>query len=404
MNSSSSTDVPTPGPLTSERKHIAVFNVPQPGHVNPTLGLVAELVARGHRVSYALTDDFRTQVEAVGATLVAYRPTDTEVELPEDLVAGAILAFRQVLSALPELAVAFSDDVPDVVLYDVSAAAGGLLAAYWQVPAIRLSPSHLPYEGVLPEMYGVPDLTHVPELDEARGLLTAHGLNMTLEELLLEPEHAVAFLPRAFQRKPDAVTARAVTYAGPGLTDRSYQGSWTPPADGRPVLLVSLGTQFTRRPEFYQACVDAFADSHWHVVMAVGNSVDPEGFASVPASMEIMRRVPQLDVLSHAAAFVTHGGMGSVMGALAHGVPLVVVPQMSEQLVNARQVEHLSLGRHLPREEATPQALRDAVDTVTTDPEVTRGVAALRQAIEEAGGAATGADAVEKVLASVITA
>ncbi|MCJ0872556.1 nucleotide disphospho-sugar-binding domain-containing protein [Streptomyces sp. AP-93] len=187
--------------------------------------------------------------------------------------------------------------------------------------------------------------------------------------------------------------------AVPALGNRSYQGSWKAPQDGRPVLFVSLGTQFTRRPEFYRACIEAFADTDMHVVMTVGHSVDPTGLGPVPDTIEIHSSVPQLDVLAHAAAFVTHGGMGSAMEALAHGVPLVVVPQMAEQQANARQIEHLSLGLHLPREQATPQALRDAVRRVTTDPDIARGVVEFRQAIHDAGGAIAAADAVERALA-----
>lgn len=392
------TGVPTPSPPSGGGRHIAVFNAPQSGHVNPTLAVVAELVARGHRVSYAITEDFARQVKAAGANIVTYRLPSTNLESSEDLTAGAAQAMQQNMRALPELMAAFADDTPDLVLYDLAAAGGRLLAAHWQVPAMLLAPTHLPYEGVLPELYGVPDLSHIPGADMLRMVLAAHGVNESLEELLLAPRQAVAFFPRAFQRNPDTVTAGSVTYAGPALGDRSYQGSWKPPQDGRTVLLVSLGTQFTRRPEFYRACIEAFADTDVHVVMSVGHSVDPAGLGPVPKTMEIHTSVPQLDVLAHAAAFVTHGGMGSVMEALAHGVPLVVVPQMAEQQANAHQVEHLSLGLHLPREQATPQALRDSVRRVTTDPEIARGVAVLRQAIHEAGGAVAAADAIERAL------
>ncbi|MFD9435765.1 macrolide family glycosyltransferase [Streptomyces sp. NPDC060002] len=375
---------------------MAVFNAPRHGHVNPTLAVVAELVARGHRVSYAITEDFAPQVKAAGADIVTYRVSHTALEAAEDLAAGATQAMQQNLRALPELMAAFADDTPDLVLYDLAAAGGRLLAAHWKVPAIQLAPTHLPYEGILPELYGVPDLSCIPGVDILRMVLPARGVHEPLEELLFAPRQAIAFFPRAFQRKPDTVTAGSVTYAGPALGDRSYQGNWEPPQDGRPVLFVSLGSQFTCRPEFYRACIEAFSDTGTHVVMSIGHSVDPADLGPVPKTMEMHTRVPQLDVLPHAAAFVTHGGMGSVMEALAHGVPLVVVPQMTEQQANAHQVEQLSLGVHLPREQATPQALRDAVQRVTTAPEIARGVAVLRQEIHEAGGAVAAADAIER--------
>ncbi|MFF2786280.1 macrolide family glycosyltransferase [Streptomyces sp. NPDC058049] len=393
-----STGVAAPSPPSGGGRHIAVFNAPQPGHVTPTLAVVTELVARGHRVTYAITEDFAPQVKAAGADVVTYRLPSAAREASEDLMAGAAQAMQQNVRALPELMAAFADDTPDLVLYDLAAAGGRLLAAYWQVPAVLLAPTHLPYEGILSELYGVQDLSHMPGVGMLRMVLAAHGVTEPLEELLLAPRQAVAFFPRAFQRKADTVTAGSVTYAGPALGDRSYQGIWKPPQDGRPVLLVSLGTRYTHRPEFYRACIEAFADTDMHVVMTVGHSIDPAGLGPVPKTMEIHPSVPQLDVLARAAAFVTHGGMGSVMEAMAHGVPLVVVPQMTEQQANAHQVEHLSLGLHLPREQVTPQALRDSVQRVTTDPEIARGVAVLRQAIQEAGGTVAAADAIERAL------
>ncbi|MER6199140.1 macrolide family glycosyltransferase [Streptomyces sp. NPDC001586] len=393
-----STEASTPALPTGGGRHIAVINAPQPGHVNPTLAVVTELVARGHRVSYAITEEFAPQVKEAGADVVTYRLPGDSLEPTENLTAGATEAMQQNMRALPELAAAFGDDTPDLVLYDLAAAAGRLLAAHWRVPAMLLAPTHLPYEGVLPEMYGVPDLDHIPGADLLRMVLAARGVRESLEELILAPRHAVAFFPRAFQRKPDTVTAESVTYAGPALGNRSYQGSWSAPKDGRPVLFVSLGTQFTRRPEFYRACIEAFADTDLHVVMTVGHGVDPAGLGPVPKTMEIHTRVPQLDVLARAAAFVTHGGMGSVMEALAHGVPLVVVPQMAEQQTNAHQVERLSLGLHLPREQATPQALRASVQRVTTDQDIARAVAEFRRTIDEAGGAIAAADAIERAL------
>lgn len=119
------TGVPTPSPPSGGGRHIAVFNAPQSGHVNPTLAVVAELVARGHRVSYAITEDFARQVKAAGANIVTYRLPSTNLESSEDLTAGAAQAMQQNMRALPELMAAFADDTPDLVLYDLAAAGGG---------------------------------------------------------------------------------------------------------------------------------------------------------------------------------------------------------------------------------------------------------------------------------------
>ncbi|MGK5628951.1 macrolide family glycosyltransferase [Streptomyces sp. URMC 123] len=387
-------------PGSAPHRHVAVFNVPQAGHVLPTLAVVEQLVRRGHRVSYAVTAQFERHVRAAGATPVLYEAAD-QGEAPEDLVLGVAQAIGLNLGAVEALGAAFADDRPDVVLYDVYAWAGPLLASRWGVPTIHLSPSHVPYEGVLEEMFGLDDVSRFPGFAGLAAALTAHGCAVGVHELTLAPERVVAFLPRAFQRRPETVRAKECHYVGPALADRSFQGSWRRPETGREVVYVSLGSQFTRRPDFYRSCVEAFRGTDHHVVMTVGQGVDPAELGELPANVEVHVSVPQLDVLAAASVFVTHAGMGSTMEALAHGVPLVAVPQMAEQRVNATQIERLGLGVHLPREEVTGQSLREAVRRVAADADIAAGVAAMRQAIDEAGGAAAAADVVDAVLAGL---
>ena len=86
---------------------------------------------------------------------------------------------------------------------------------------------------------------------------------------------------------------------------------------------------------------------------------------AVPANVDVRAWFPQPAVLRHAAAFVSHAGMGSTMEALYYGVPLVCVPQMVEQEVNAARVAELGLGVRLDPEGLTADDLRAAVDAVT---------------------------------------
>jgi MGT family glycosyltransferase len=396
------------GPASADGgAHVLVVNVPMQGHVMPTLGLVEELVGRGHRVTYAVTEDYAPQVQAVGARPVLYEQTrESRGQASEDLGQGAQQAVGQSLAALPGLRDQLDADRPDIVLYDVYAWAGAMLAALWDVPAVQLATSHLPYRGLVRDMFGVDDIREIPGYGQLEAALAAHNVPGGVHALTLSPSHAIAFLPRAFQRYPDTVTAGQAHYVGPVLANRSFQGHWEPPTGNRPILLISLGTQFCHRPEFYRACAEAFSTLDWHVVMACGTAAVSAELGRLPGNFEVHRSVPQLNVLAHAGAFITHGGMGSTLEALAHDVPLVAVPQMAEQRVNAAQIAELHLGVHLPREEATAAALRAAVLRVTTDDTIAAGVRAMQAHIAESGGAPAAADVVERMLqrAQVTTA
>lgn len=185
-------DIPVGG--TGRAPHVAVFNVPMHGHVIPTLAVVRELVSRGHRVSYAVTSEFADDVRAVGAQPVLYEATAVG-EAPEDMAVGVTQAVVVNVAALPELEAAFGTDVPDVVLSDVYAWAGPLLAARWGVPAVQLAPTHIPYDGLVREFFGLDDIAQIPGFPELAGALEEFGVPGGVHALTLAPPRTVAFFP-----------------------------------------------------------------------------------------------------------------------------------------------------------------------------------------------------------------
>jgi MGT family glycosyltransferase len=230
--------------------------------------------------------------------------------------------------------------------------------------------------------------------------LVSVGAPMTADEFLNpNPVRQLAFLPRAFQYHGDEFDD-TYCFVGPCVRPEpgSPGGGWRSPADGRPVVLVTLGTIYNLDPRFYRTCLAAFADSSWHAVIAVGQRVDPAEFGPAPDAIEVHQTVPQLDVLRHATALVCHAGMGGIMEAILHGVPLVCVPQTLEQEANAARVAELGLGRHLPPAELTPGGLREAVEQVAKDPMVAERIREMQHEIRGAGGVARAADVVESCL------
>ncbi|MBM7810857.1 macrolide family glycosyltransferase [Saccharothrix algeriensis] len=379
--------------------HIAFLNIPGHGHVNPTLPVVAELVARGHRVTYAVPEGFTAAVEHAGATALGHPTTlpADDREWPTEAAPAMRLFLAEAVAVLPLLAAACADDRPDAVVHDIGAWTGRVLAARWGVPAIQFSPTFVAYEGWEEDMGPINDTPEMKAVHADIGAwLRAQGVTMPVLEYVGHPDRAIVSITRSFQRGD--VVADKYAFVGPCLGDRSFQGSWQPPADGRPVLLVSLGSAYTDDPAFYRACLAAFGGSEWHVVVNIGAHVDPAELGDVPAGVELHRRVPQLEILSHAKVFVTHCGMGGTMEALYHGVPMIGVPTIGEQVVNAARVAELGYGRHLPREQVTPEALRAAARELADDPEVAARLAAARAEVRSAGGAAAAADVVERAL------
>lgn len=383
--------------------HVAFQAVPAAGHVNPGLGLVSELAARGHRVTYAINSAFAPRVAAAGATPVVYESTPTWVSgagAPAVDPGAAMMAFLDEAKAvLPQVEAAYRADRPDVIVHDIGAWPAPILALRWNVPYVQLSPTFVAYEGWeqdfapdAPEPDGPPQAdAEFP--DAVESWLAGQAFEGGFARLM-RPERAVVVVPRAFHPRADTVGAQH-TFVGPMLGDRTFQGTWEAPAGDRPILLVSFGSAYTDRPDAYRAAVHAFADGDWHVVVSIGEHVDPGVLGELPPTIEVHRSIPQLDVLSKVDAFVSHGGMGGTMEALAHAVPILAVPEIPEQRVVARQLETLGIGGHLPLDQVTAEALRGRVDALAKDPAVAERLAVMQREIEAAGGAGTAADVVE---------
>jgi MGT family glycosyltransferase len=205
-------------------------------------------------------------------------------------------------------------------------------------------------------------------------------------------------VPREFQIRPGTLSDRH-HFVGPCIRASDIDVSWQPPPPGRQLVYVALGSCYANRPDFYRDCLEAFAGLEaWHVVLSVGARVDLAAFGELPTNVEVHASVPQLAVLARASAFVTHGGMGSVLEALSLAVPMVAVPQAVDQPTNARQLAKLGLGRWLSPKQATPEKLRDAVLTVAVDEDVAERLERMRRAIARSGGAAAAVDVIEASL------
>jgi demethyllactenocin mycarosyltransferase len=401
--------------------HVGFFGLPFAGHVNPTLGVVSELVARGHRVTYALPSVLTQRVAAAGARAVGYQTTlgdfggpvaandDPERYTSESLARVLRALLNETVASLPPLARAFADDRPDVVVHDApSSWAGRLLARRWRVPAMRSRPvfaanEHWSLEAGYTDFTADPDLrTVVTGVDR---LLRRLAVDLSVEEFFRddEDEPTLVYLPRAFQFAGDTFGGRT-HFVGPCVATRGFTGAgtgatgWRPPAGDQPVLLISLGTVYNRQPDLFRTIFAAIADLPVHGVVALGAGVERAGFGAVPGNVEIHAMVPQLDVLRHARLCVSHAGMTTTMESLAFGVPVLAIPQMAEHHATADRIVELGLGRRLTRAEANEESIRAAMSTLLTDDGTRQRAAAMRAEIEAAGGGPAAADAIEALV------
>jgi UDP:flavonoid glycosyltransferase YjiC (YdhE family) len=132
-------------------------------------------------------------------------------------------------------------------------------------------------------------------------------------------------------------------------------------------VYLTLGTVWNTRLDLFRLAIDALAGSV-NLIVTIGRQNDPELFGPQPAGVVISRYIPQDEFLPWCDAAVVHGGSGTVLGALAHGVPLLVLPQGADQWNNAERVAAAGAGRRLFGDEISGDAIRHSVTALLDDP------------------------------------
>lgn len=144
----------------------------------------------------------------------------------------------------------------------------------------------------------------------------------------------------------------------------------------------------------FQNCVDVFASENVDVIISVGPKFDIRKLKNIPDNIHIYKSVSQIAVLKMADVFVAHGGMNSVSEALAYGVPMVVVPFVSDRPVNAQFVEKLGVGKKLEYTALDKNTLKDTVLSMITDEKVKDNLNRVQNLIQAAPGNKGGAEMV----------
>ena len=173
---------------------------------------------------------------------------------------------------------------------------------------------------------------------------------------------------REYDFAPSGLPAH-VRYVGPQLDDPSWAEDWIPPwpsgASSDPLVVVSLGSTYQRQEKAFAAIVQALGRLPVRGVATFGTIDLPT--SNVPSNVVVARSVPHAAVLPLAAAVVCHGGHGTVMKALAHALPLVVMPFGRDQKDNGARVEVCGAGVSLPPT-AGPARIASAVRRVLEEP------------------------------------
>ena len=159
-----------------------------------------------------------------------------------------------------------------------------------------------------------------------------------------------------------------------------------------PLIYVTFGSVAGSLPPFasvFRRALDALADVEARVLLTVGRKVDPAGLGPLPSNAHVEQWLPQDGVLGQAAAMLGHGGFGTTMGALAAGVPQVVVPLFTfDQIVNGDHVVAAGAGLAVEPGPSSVEFAAAEVPRLLADPAYTDSALRVATAISDLPSAA----------------
>jgi UDP:flavonoid glycosyltransferase YjiC (YdhE family) len=230
------------------------------------------------------------------------------------------------------------------------------------------------------ERLGLPyaTVTVLPAGGLIRPDVVAADLDEVRAEYGLPPDPELAALSRYLVlapgppslRDPDfplPATARGVGVALPAQSGTSAAGEppWPVTRPGRPAVYVTLGTIFNvESGDLFDRVLEGVRDHAGDVVVTVGEHLDPAEFGRQPENVHIERYIPQARILPYVEVVVSHGGSGSVLGALAHGLPMVLIAMGADQPLNGVRCAALGAARVLDPIASTPEDIGAAIDVV----------------------------------------
>lgn len=256
---------------------------------------------------------------------------------------------------LPAMNRVIADWRPDIVLRDPCEYASAVVAHRLGIATAQIA-------------IGLADVEW-GSIEIAAAALEDHRLGLT-EELRVAPY--VTRFPASLDPSPFPDTRRFREVAPPVTPLPDW---WN--GSRAPLVYVSFGTvlgHMSIAAETYRLALTAVARVDARILLTVGRRFDVSQLGELPSNVHVESWVDQADVLAEAEVVVCHGGSGTTFGALAAGVPLVIVPLFADQFANGPKVAEAKAGVTLntadtdggrrPLSQGDAVAIAEAIETV----------------------------------------
>ena len=360
---------------------------PLAGHFEPLLPLAEEANAAGHAVAFATGEPYATRAKAAGFEAFVAGPDEAfraewAPRFPgfEQLVGNEqrrfflteIFANLELVPRAHDLESIVDSWSPDVLVHEVAELAAPLVGSARGITYVDVSYGAL-IDSSLLHATGEAASPHW----RARGL-APHPVAGLFRHLYIDT------CPPSLQN-PEIASLAAVQLLRPAAAQAAHvePPDWLDRIDAAATVYLTMGTVWNRNLDIFRMVIEAVRDEDLALIITVGQQNDPAALGPQPDNVFVHRYIPQAVLLARCDAIVTHGGAGTTLGALAFGVPLLVLPQGADQYANADRIVAAGAGRQLLRQELSASSVRDAVLAVLHDHSYRRAADRIKTEIRE---------------------
>jgi len=338
---------------------ILFTTTPGRGHWQPMLPLANALAADGHAVRWATAPEACAALRERGFDVVPAGPAGLRMPaFPPEIAAlppherpnrffGVLFGPRRAAPTLTDLLPIVEEWRPQLLVCEQAELAGPIAAACAGVPNATHS-----FGRLLPEQRVAGAAEAVAELWQAQGLAPRPYAG-TYDHLYVDIY-------------PPGLQAAELGHVGERQALRSV-----PPiardAATEPLVYITFGTVFNDDIALFATAVEAARELPVRVVVTLGPGNDAGALGAQPPNVMVAEHVPQEQLLPACAVVLSHGGSGTFLGALAAGVPQLVVPLMADQYLNADAGAQGGVAVVVPREQASVATLRAALERILDD-------------------------------------
>lgn len=360
---------------------ILFVNANLKGHVHPTLEMAEVLVRRGHEVTFFSGEEFRGAAEEIGARFegfpeslvrffAEYRPSDRH---PFFLLTEYIFSWDEAM--LPVILMLCRREKFDLLVCDSVFGGAFFLKQILGIPIVVSHSTFTSKRTPLPDRMLEPGFH--PQLDRSNAISNriaeTYGIKPASQEEIFvsRGDLNLVYTGRGFGGfpAPEDGSDDGYLFVGPSRRRRISEPGFEDPGDGRPIVLVSLGSIGITDPAFFRACVEALRGTEFRGILSIGK-IPLESLGILPENITAAPYVPQLEILPKASVFVTHAGFNSAHEAILFGVPMLAVPFANDQFLVAKRIVENGLGETCDLKSITPEKLRDAITRLAGNDEI----------------------------------